>query len=174
MQNHFSKACLLLFFTFASWILNGSDLDAQTTQHEQAQRIAIAIHDNKVELNADSGIDFARIDAIATALEQTGHEDIALFVSYPVSVPSTPTSDYMLLSITGNAVLINSGPKLSTLRRIVEALKLSGVEKVTLVGHTDLYDPKKKEWRVISTNKKLQRSARSTALTRAESNARTR
>jgi hypothetical protein len=177
MQIYFSKAtCFLPMLAFVACVLDESVLKAQTSQDEQVQRIAISILADKAELNVDSGIDFARVDAIAAALEKSGHENVVLFVNSPVSIPTTST-DYMMIRITGPSAQINSGSKISTLRLIVEALKSTGVDKTTLVGHKELFDPTTKEMRIsrhATTNKKLHRSARSTALTRSEISTRTR
>ena len=86
-------------------------------------------------------------NAIATALEQSGYENILLSVENPTSLPiksmhnEKRQGDIMLIRITGESAQIYSGFKMSTLRSIVDALKSIGVGRFTLLDPSVIVDP---------------------------------
>lgn len=142
---------------FISFAFSCSDATAQSANIEQEQQIAIwtMLDSDETYLCVPSGVEFCLANAIATALEQSGYENILLSVENPTSLPiksmhnEKRQGDIMLIRITGESAQIYSGFKMSTLRSIVDALKSIGVGRFTLVDPSVIVDPDALKWRAL-------------------------
>lgn len=135
-----------------AWILLASSHLTSAYAQSQAQecgieQIAISIQGEKAELCVSSPMGFARVEALASALEECGHKQIELSVYNPTPL-GTSSTEAILISIAGNSARIYPLIKMSTLRKIVESLKETGVESVSLVQGSALIDLETKTWLV--------------------------
>ncbi len=158
MLKHFSKfSRLAIAIVFISSVFTCSGVTAQSVKVEQEQQIAIwTVSDSdETYLCVPSGIDFCLANAIATVLEQSGHNDIQLYANSQTSLPfksqygENNPSKSMLIRISAESAQIYSGFEISTLRRIVDALKPFGVDRFTLVDSSVLVDLDSQKWRVL-------------------------
>lgn len=150
MRNQYLRQSLTLML-FAGILLvcaSSSYTFAQTLSDKSKQdHIVIAIHDDKVELCVYSGIEFARADALASAIEESVQKHVQLDISTPTSLGTDSTS-FIAISIEGQSARIFATADFETLRSIVNALKATGVQDAKLVEIESLVDLKTRSWLV--------------------------
>jgi hypothetical protein len=131
-----------------------SSLPADEMSDGRDQKIAIWQSGDRTYLCVPSGIDFRRVEAIANALEQFGHGSIELCVDSLPSLPPKPSEgnperlgDCLLIRTNGTQAYVCPGFDMPTLRRLVEALHSTGIDKTSLIALTEIVDPLTNEWR---------------------------
>ena len=145
-QNSRQPLAIILFAGMFLACANSSDSFAQTLLEPAKQdHIVIAIHDVKVERCVYSGIEFARADALARAIEESVQKQVQLEICTPTSL-GTDSIDFMLISIEGQSARIFTTVDFATSRAIVNALKATGVQNTTLVGIQSLVELKTRAW----------------------------
>ena len=148
MRNRNSRQPLtLMLFAGILLVCANSSYSFAQTQSEKAKQdhIVIAIHDDKVELCVYSGIEFARADALASAIEESVQKPVQLEICTPTSL-GTDSTNFMAISIEGKSARIFTTVDFATLRALVNALKATGVQNATLVGIQSLVDVKTRPW----------------------------
>lgn len=145
-QNSRQSLTIMLFAGILLACANSSYSFAQTlSENAKRHQIVIAIHEDKVELCVYSGIEFARVDALARAIEESVQKKVQLDICTPTSL-GTDSTNFMAISIEGQSARIFTTVDLATLRSIVKALKATGVQNATLVGIQSLVDLKTRSW----------------------------